>query len=160
MSTDLPALLSAGPLVLDAAHRVLDCEGVRHHLTPKECRLLETFITYQDQVLTRQFLMREIWETDYSDDTRTLEVHVHWLRQKIESGRGRPALLQTVRGVGYVFRPSAGDDRFASVAGERVEEEALEAPDAEAAAAKAMDLPPARVPVATTPSPPPPRAAR
>lgn len=53
---------------------------------------------YPGQVLSRRFLMRRVWETDYTGDTRTLEVHVCWLRKKI--GRER---LRTVRGHGYWF---------------------------------------------------------
>lgn len=89
---------------LDAARRELHCGGKQHHLTPKECRLLEIFLEHPGQVLTRQFLMKEVWLTDYVADTRTLEVHVHWLRQKLEAG-GDPRLIHTVRSVGYILRP-------------------------------------------------------
>jgi two-component system response regulator MprA len=91
-------------LRLDVAHRALHCGGIEHHLTPKECRLLEIFLEHPGQVLTRQFLMKEVWLTDYVADTRTLEVHVHWLRQKLEAGDG-PRLIHTVRSVGYILRP-------------------------------------------------------
>ncbi len=98
--------LTCGEIVLDVDQRTLDVASVRHHLTPKECQLLATFLTYQGQVLTRQFLMKRVWDTDYSDDTRTLEVHVHWLRQKLDKPGARPSVIHTIRGVGYLFKPA------------------------------------------------------
>jgi signal transduction histidine kinase/DNA-binding response OmpR family regulator len=77
-------------------------------LTKMEARLLEVFMTNPNVVLKRDFLMREVWETDYVGDTRTLDVHVHWLREKIEENPSRPRLLRTVRGLGYRFGRSAG----------------------------------------------------
>ena len=73
------------------------------HLTPKECQLLATFMRYPNRVLSHKFLMREVWETDYIGDTRTLQVHVSWLRRKIERNPRQPIRLRTVRGVGYRF---------------------------------------------------------
>jgi len=106
MPAPAPLPLTCGPIVLDVEHRILDIDRARHHLTPKECQLLAAFLTHQGQVLTRQFLMKVVWETDFTDDTRTLEVHVHWLRQKLESGSGKPNWIHTVRGVGYIFKPT------------------------------------------------------
>jgi len=102
-------ILTCGRLTLDVEHRTLARDDVRFHLTPKECRLLEVFIRHEGQVLTRQYLMKEVWQTDYVADTRTLEVHVHWLRRKIERSRGSPSYIHTVRGVGYVLRPVDDD---------------------------------------------------
>jgi DNA-binding response OmpR family regulator len=97
--------LTCGPIVLDPGERVLYRGQERFALTPKECRLLEVFLLHQGQVLTRQFLMKEVWQTDYIADTRTLEVHVHWLRRKLARNRASPSYIHTVRGVGYVLRP-------------------------------------------------------
>ena len=72
-------------------------------LTKMEARLLEVFMTNPNTVLTREFLMKEVWETEYVGDTRTLDVHVHWLRQKVEESPSRPRLLRTMRGLGYRF---------------------------------------------------------
>jgi len=58
---------------------------------------------HPNQVLNYKFLMREVWETDYVGDMRTLQVHVSWLRSKIEKNPRRPTRLRTVRGVGYRF---------------------------------------------------------
>jgi len=55
------------------------------------------------QVLTREFLMQEVWDTHYTGDTRTVEVHIAWLRRKIEEDTGSPQRILTVRGVGYMF---------------------------------------------------------
>ncbi len=72
-------------------------------LTPKMLRLLEEFMTHPDQVLTRLQLMQSVWKTDYVDDTRTLDVHVRWLRRLIEEDPANPRRLLTVRGQGYIF---------------------------------------------------------
>lgn len=102
-----PALstISCGPITLDPESRILYLGEAEHKLTPKQSTLLLTFLRHKGEVLTRQYLMKEVWDTDYIADTRTLEVHVHWLRAKIERDSKRPDLLHTVRGVGYVFRP-------------------------------------------------------
>jgi len=100
-------VITCGAIKLELSKRTLHRRDERFHLTPKECRLLEVLLRHKGQVLTRQFLMREVWQTDYVADTRTLEVHVHWLRQKIEDNRSSPNYIHTVRGVGYVFRPAS-----------------------------------------------------
>ena len=55
------------------------------------------------KVLSRRLLMKEVWETDFLDDTRTLDVHICYLRKKIEEDPYHPHLLRTVRGIGYRF---------------------------------------------------------
>lgn len=72
-------------------------------LTPKECALLQAFMNNGGKVLTRKFLMKKVWDTDWMEDTRTLDVHVRWLREKIEDNPSKPVYLRTVRGVGYRF---------------------------------------------------------
>ena len=81
-----------------------------HHLTPMECRLLEVFMLHPGQVVPRAFLMKVVWETDYLEDTRTLDVHICWLRDKIEADPRNPHYLRTVWGVGYVFVPDWGTE--------------------------------------------------
>jgi len=90
-------------LTLDVANRRLITNGSVHHLTPMECRLLAVLMRNAGQVLSRRYLMREVWRTDYCEDTRTLEVHVCWLRKKIEPDPRRPRYLRTIRGRGYQF---------------------------------------------------------
>jgi DNA-binding response OmpR family regulator len=96
--------LQAGHLQLDPDTRTLQ-NGIQSiHLRPKEAVLLRLFMRNPDKVLSRQQIMKEVWETDYVDDTRTLSVHVRWLRQKIEENPNQPCVLHTVRGVGYRFQ--------------------------------------------------------
>jgi DNA-binding response OmpR family regulator len=70
-------------------------------LTPKEFVLLKTLMERAGQLVTRKALMREVWETDYMGDTRTLDVHIRWVREKVEENPGKPQRLKTVRGEGY-----------------------------------------------------------
>ncbi len=90
-------------LSLDPKTKQLHKAGHRHRLTTIECRLLSTFMRHANQILSRKFLMKEVWETDYYGDCRTLEVYVHRLRRMIEPDPTRPRVLQTVRGRGYRF---------------------------------------------------------
>lgn len=98
-----PALLRAGDLCLDVEARVVLRDDEPRRLRPKECRLLETFMLHQGETLTREYLMNEVWDTDYIDDTRTLEVHVSFLRRRIGDDARNSVYLHTVRGVGYRF---------------------------------------------------------
>jgi DNA-binding response OmpR family regulator len=95
--------LRAGELMLDLKRRTVARGGREYRLTPKQTCLLEVFMRNPGRVLTRPFLMREVWNTDFVDDTRTLEVHVHWLRRAIEENPSRPVYLTTVRRLGYRF---------------------------------------------------------
>ena len=95
--------LRAGSLVLDPYTRTLRKDDKVMHLRPKEAALLELFMRNPGKVLGRQELMKQIWQTDYMGDTRTLSVHIRWLRLKIEDDPGSPRFLRTVRGVGYRF---------------------------------------------------------
>jgi len=61
------------------------------------------------ETLTRPFLMKQVWDTDYIGDTRTLDVHIHWVRHAIEEDPKSPVYLRTVRRVGYRFE-SPGDE--------------------------------------------------
>jgi len=91
------------PLVLDPDTRLLKKGKIVMHLRPKEAALLALFMRHPGKVLSRREIIKEIWETEYVGDTRTLSVHVHWLRQKIEDDPHNPRYLRTVRGVGYRF---------------------------------------------------------
>ena len=114
--TDPEELISEAGLVLNPrGKQVAVGKGRIEGLTKMEARLLETFMQNVNRVLTRQFLMKEVWETDYFEDTRTIDVHVHWLRQKIEENPSRPRLLRTVRKVGYRFGRLSSDDRPATL---------------------------------------------
>ena len=92
-----------GPLALDPDTRTLYRGKEILYLRPKEAALLDLFMCNPGRVLSRQEIMKQVWETDYVGDTRTLSVHVRWLREKIEHDPSNPRLLRTVRGVGYRF---------------------------------------------------------
>ena len=72
-------------------------------LTPKLAQLLQEFLRYPNEVVTRVQLMQNVWKTDYIGDTRTLDVHIRWVREVLEMDPAKPELLLTVRGRGYVF---------------------------------------------------------
>ena len=95
--------IRAGSLVFDPDTRILHRGDQASHLRPKEAALLVYFIENPGRVLSREQIIRDVWETDYIGDTRTLSVHVCWLRNKIEEDPSAPILLRTVRGVGYRF---------------------------------------------------------
>ena len=102
--------LWAGDFCLDLNRREVIKNGNAHKLTPKQCALLKTFIEHSGQVLSRRFLMQQVWHTEYLGDTRTLEVHVSWLRRVIEDDPRHPTYLRTVRGLGYRFDVQDGED--------------------------------------------------
>lgn len=96
-----PREMKAGNLNLNVERRRVTRANRSHKLTPKEFELLKLFISNEGKVVSRKTLMQEIWDTDYLGDTRTLDVHVRWLREKIEDDPNEPKLLVTVRGEGY-----------------------------------------------------------
>jgi two-component system alkaline phosphatase synthesis response regulator PhoP len=97
-------LLVAGPLSIDLAGRRINCRGQDMELQPKQFELLTYLVRNRGTVLTRDQLLHNVWGYDYAGDTRTVDVHVRWLREKLEEDPANPKLIQTVRGVGYVFR--------------------------------------------------------
>ncbi len=96
--------LVAGPLSIDLAGRRVNCRGQEMELQPKQFELLTYLVRNRGTVLTRDQLLHNVWGYDYAGDTRTVDVHVRWLREKLEEDPANPKLIQTVRGVGYVFR--------------------------------------------------------
>ena len=95
--------IRVGELVFDPVARTLQKGRSSCRLRPMEAALLTLFMRNSGRVLSREEIMKAVWDTDYAGDTRTLSVHVRWLRLKIEDDPGRPRLLRTVRGVGYRF---------------------------------------------------------
>jgi len=93
--------LEVGPIRLNLAQRTVRCLGRESRLTPKEARLLEVFLQNPGKLLTRASLIRQVWHTDYTGDTRTLDVHMSWLRRALEPDLHEPRFLKTIRGVGY-----------------------------------------------------------
>lgn len=78
-------------------------DGKELSLSPKEYRLLELFMQYPRRVWSRDKLLEQIWGHDYFGDSKTVDVHIRWLREKLEVNPSEPVHLQTVRGFGYRF---------------------------------------------------------
>ena len=99
-----PRTLEAGPIVMNLDGRRVYRSGQEMELQPKQFELLRCLIQNRGTVLTRDQLLQNVWGYDYAGDTRTVDVHVRWLREKLEEDPANPRLIQTVRGVGYCFR--------------------------------------------------------
>jgi two-component system alkaline phosphatase synthesis response regulator PhoP len=100
---DVSLRLRSGDLDVDvAAHRVAR-DGDVLQLKRREFDLLVYLMRHAGQLQTRETLLRNVWGYEYVGDTRTVDVHVRWLRGKIEVDPGAPSRIQTVRGIGYVF---------------------------------------------------------
>jgi two-component system, OmpR family, response regulator RegX3 len=96
-------VLRGGPVEMDVGRHEATVRGSAVAFPPKEFELLETFLRRKGRLLTRHFLIDEVWGSDYFGDTKTLDVHVKRIRKKIEEDPHSPAHLQTVRGLGYKF---------------------------------------------------------
>jgi len=94
-------VLQAGPIRLDTERRRVRCLGKNAKLTPRLVTLLKILMEHHGEVVERKQLFKEVWETDYTGDTRTLDVHVSWLRRAIELDPLKPKFLKTIRGFGY-----------------------------------------------------------
>lgn len=94
-------LLHVGPIRLDMQRKRVRCQGREATLTPRLALLLKTFMEHAGEALERERLFREVWNTEYTADTRTLDVHISWLREAIEENPRHPRFLKTIRGVGY-----------------------------------------------------------
>jgi DNA-binding response OmpR family regulator len=93
--------LRMGPIRLDVGRRILRCRHNSAKLTPKLCSLLRLLIANSGKVIRREELMRQVWDTDYTGDMRTIDVHMSWLRKVLEPDPSSPRYLKTVRGIGY-----------------------------------------------------------
>jgi len=101
MSTSKNKKLKCGPITLDLKERWVDCGDKKTRLTPRLFLLMESLMRSPDQVLLREDLFRTIWETDYLGDTRSLDVHISWLRKAVEDDPRKPIFIKTERGIGY-----------------------------------------------------------
>lgn len=99
-------VLQRGPIRLNVATRTVVSVNGQRHLTPKQCALLQYLMLHANQVVKRSDIMAAIWETNYLDDTRTLDVHIRWLRECIEPDPSLPVYLVTERGQGYQLKIS------------------------------------------------------
>jgi len=103
LRSDEGEILQAGRLTLNLGTRCVNNGSKERRLNPKELELLKVFMRSPGRVLSRRFLMKKIWKTDFMGDTGTLNVHICRLRERIEENPRSPAYLRTVRGVGYRF---------------------------------------------------------
>jgi DNA-binding response OmpR family regulator len=106
-SGQLPPSVDLGTVQVDlAGHRVLR-DGAEVPMKPKVFELLAFLLRHPGQAISRDQLLEQVWGYDYAGETRTVDVHVHWLRSVIELDPGNPSIVKTVRGVGYVLRRPA-----------------------------------------------------
>ncbi len=96
-------LLAFDGLVIDQTRREVMIDDAPIQLKPKEYELLLFLAQHRGQMLSREFILERVWGWDYIGDSRTVDVHVRWLRQKIEADASKPARIITVRGGGYRF---------------------------------------------------------
>jgi DNA-binding response OmpR family regulator len=94
-------VMNAGPVRLDVEHRRVKSLGKSSKLTPRLVTLLQMLMEHHGEVVERETLFKKVWETNYTGDTRTLDVHISWLRRAIELDPEKPKFLKTIRGVGY-----------------------------------------------------------
>jgi len=90
-------------LTLDLTRREVRLEEQPLVLKPKEFELLLFLARHRGQVLSREHILENVWDWNYVGDSRTVDVHIRWLREKIEADPGSPSRIVTVRGAGYRF---------------------------------------------------------
>ncbi|OFX14010.1 MAG: hypothetical protein A2Z18_03740 [Armatimonadetes bacterium RBG_16_58_9] len=93
--------LDIGPISMDVVRGRVTVDGKAVHLPLKQFELLRVLMTNRDKVVNREELFRAVWDAEATYDTGALDVHIRWLREKIEEDPSRPTLIRTVRGVGY-----------------------------------------------------------
>ncbi|HEX2905872.1 MAG TPA: response regulator transcription factor [Phototrophicaceae bacterium] len=103
-----PQPIKVGEIVLDLEAHIVTKGGQEIALRQKEFEILSLLMANIGKVVTRERLFDEVWGTDWLGDTRTLDVHMSWLRAKLEDDPANPLYLQTIRGVGYRFTEPDG----------------------------------------------------
>lgn len=101
LPSDGKNVVTAGPIQLDLEHKRVRCLSKSTKLTPRLITLLHILMDKHGEVVEREALFKKVWETNYTGDTRTLDVHISWLRRAIELDPNNPKFLKTIRGVGY-----------------------------------------------------------
>jgi len=99
-----PGQFTRGPMIVDPERFSVTVSGVKYDLTPKEFELLCILAREPGRVFSREYLLERIWGYDYIGDSRTVDVHIRHIRQKLEQVSELPQFVETVRGVGYRFR--------------------------------------------------------
>jgi DNA-binding response OmpR family regulator len=103
LTDDARNVIVVGDVQLDPRNRTVCCAGRVERLTPKEARLLRLLMERCGSVVSRKEIMNLVWDTEYLGDTRTVDVHIRWLRKKIEPAPSHPTHISTVRRQGYRF---------------------------------------------------------
>ena len=98
-----PDKIEIGDLIIDLTRHEVTLGGKVLSLTLKEYELLKLLALNANKVLSREYLIEQVWGYDFTGEGRTVDVHIHWLREKIEKDPNHPMRIQTVRGVGYRF---------------------------------------------------------
>lgn len=114
-TVDSSKLLNCGPFAMSVEKRVLLAYGREINLTPKQAALIEAFFSHPNEILDRAWLMQQVWDTSYTGDTRTLDVHIRWVRRVLEDGTSKPRYLKTVRGKGYKLEVPANKNGKPSI---------------------------------------------
>ncbi len=100
---DQVSLVSEGNVALDVKNNRIFVNDRPSSVTPRVAKLLYLLMDHPGKTLERKDLFMELWDTDYTEDMRSLDVHIRWLRQVVEENPKKPKIIQTVRGVGYRF---------------------------------------------------------
>ncbi|MAU65185.1 MAG: DNA-binding response regulator [Dehalococcoidia bacterium] len=96
-------LITSGDLEIDLRSHKVTLEGTVIDMKPREFDLLSLLVSNKNRAFTRTQLLEQLWEYDYFGDIRTVDVHIRWIREKIEENASKPSRIITVRGVGYRF---------------------------------------------------------
>lgn len=102
-------VLRAGGLVVDSRRRIVKVGEKTIYLPLKEFELLRILVKNKDRVMTRDVLLNAVWSDDAYETSRTLDVHIRWLREKIEENPSLPKRIITVRGIGYMYVGQSDD---------------------------------------------------
>jgi two-component system, OmpR family, response regulator RegX3 len=102
-TTGRPAPLQIGDVRLDAAARIATKDGAPLELAAREFDLLNLLMAHAGEVLRRERIMDEVWDPHWFGPTKTLDVHISWLRKKLEDDAAKPRYITTIRGVGFRF---------------------------------------------------------
>lgn len=99
-----PEVLTSGDLQVDLKSHAVRLAGEELEMKPREFDLLALLVANKGRAFTRDQILERLWGHDYIGDSRTVDVHIRWIRQKLEKGPGNPNRIVTIRGVGYRFQ--------------------------------------------------------
>ncbi|MDH7482709.1 MAG: response regulator transcription factor [Armatimonadota bacterium] len=102
-------VLRVGDLTVDCSRRIVKLGDKTIYLPLKEFELLRILVKNRDRVMTRDMLLNAVWAEDAYENSRTLDVHIRWLREKIEDNPSLPKRIVTVRGIGYMYVGQSDD---------------------------------------------------